>query len=164
MPDSDRVADNQPVADSDALPFLTTGAGIGGLLKQTPEDFFVDEIPAYEASGEGEFLFLHIEKRDLSTPDLLRHIENVLSLKQFDIGFAGRKDAYAVTRQYVSIPAAASESIDRINSDQISVLSAKRHTNKLKTGHHRGNRFRIVVRDAVANAELARTSRRVGLR
>lgn len=153
MPDSDRVADNQPVADSDALPFLTTGAGIGGLLKQTPEDFFVDEIPAYEASGEGEFLFLHIEKRDLSTPDLLRHIENVLSLKQFDIGFAGRKDAYAVTRQYVSIPAAASESIDRINSDQISVLSAKRHTNKLKTGHHRGNRFRIVVRDAVANAE-----------
>jgi tRNA pseudouridine13 synthase len=33
------------------------------------------------------------------------------------------------------------------------VLSAERHTNKLKTGHHRGNRFRIVVRDAVANAD-----------
>jgi tRNA pseudouridine13 synthase len=139
--------------DSGTLPFLTSGDGIGGLLKQSPEDFFVDEIPAYEASGEGEFLFLHIEKRGIPTPDLLRHIEKVLSLKQFDIGCAGRKDANAVTRQYVSVPVSASDLIEKIESDQIKVLSAERHTNKLKTGHHRGNRFRIVVRDAVANAD-----------
>ena len=153
MPDSDRVSDDRPAMDSGTLPFLTSGDGIGGLLKQSPEDFFVDEIPAYEASGEGEFLFLHIEKRGIPTPDLLRHIEKVLSLKQFDIGCAGRKDANAVTRQYVSVPASASDLIEKIESDQIKVLSAERHTNKLKTGHHRGNRFRIVVRDAVANAD-----------
>ncbi|MGZ0168364.1 MAG: tRNA pseudouridine(13) synthase TruD [Planctomycetales bacterium] len=153
MPDSDRVSDDRPAMDSGTLPFLTSGDGIGGLLKQSPEDFFVDEIPAYEASGEGEFLFLHIEKRGIPTPDLLRHIEKVLSLKQFDIGCAGRKDANAVTRQYVSVPVSASDLIEKIESDQIKVLSAERHTNKLKTGHHRGNRFRIVVRDAVANAD-----------
>lgn len=139
--------------NSESLPFLTSGSGINGLIKQSPEDFFVDEIPAYETSGDGEFLFLHVEKRGIPTPDLIRHIEQVLSLKQFDIGCAGRKDANAVTRQYVSVPASASDLIDKINSDQIKVLSARRHTNKLKTGHHRGNRFRIVVRDAVANAD-----------
>jgi tRNA pseudouridine13 synthase len=152
MPDSDRVSDDQPAANSAALPFLTAGPGIGGAIKQSPEDFFVDEIPAYDASGKGDFLFLHIEKRGIPTPDLLRHIEQVLSLKQFDIGCAGRKDANAISRQYVSVPASASDLIDKIDSDQIKVLSAERHTNKLKTGHHRGNRFRIVVRNAVADA------------
>lgn len=153
MSESDRVSDDQPATESDAFPYLTPGPGIDGLLKQQPEDFFVDEIPAYEASGEGEFLFLHIEKRSLSTPDLLRHIEQALSLKQSDIGFAGRKDANAVTRQYVSIPAAASDRVDALNDDRIAVLGAKRHSNKLKLGHHRGNRFQIVIRNAVANAE-----------
>ncbi|NQV28592.1 MAG: tRNA pseudouridine(13) synthase TruD [Rhodopirellula sp.] len=156
MPDSDRVSDDQLAVSTDALPFLTVGAGIGGLLKQSPEDFFVDEIPAYEASGEGDFLFLHIEKRGLATPDLLRHIERVLALNQSDIGFAGRKDANAVTRQYISVPASVSDRVAEIESDQIKVLSAKRHSNKLKTGHHHGNRFRIVIREAVPDAnELA---------
>ena len=75
MADSDSVSDDQAAVDSNALPFLTSGSGIDGLLKQSPEDFCVDEVPAYEASGEGEFLFLHIEKRGIPTPDLLRHIE-----------------------------------------------------------------------------------------
>ncbi|MDA0917468.1 MAG: tRNA pseudouridine(13) synthase TruD [Planctomycetota bacterium] len=153
MTDSDPVADEESFASSNALPFLTNAPGIGGLLKQSPDDFFVDEIPVYEASGEGDFLFLHIEKRGIPTPDLLRHIEHTLSLKQADVGCAGRKDAQAVTRQYVSVPAAASDLIEKLDSDQIKVLSDRRHTNKLKTGHLRGNRFRIVVRDAATNAD-----------
>jgi len=153
MTDSDRVSDDQPAESVDALPFLTGGPGIGGLLKQSPEDFVVDEIPAYEACGEGEFLFLHIEKRGIPTPDLLRHIEHVLSLKQADVGCAGRKDAQAVTRQYVSVPVSVNDLVEKIGSDQIKVLSATRHTNKLKTGHLRGNKFRLVVRETVANAD-----------
>lgn len=152
MPESEGVSDDQPVANNSSLPYLTTEPGTGGQLKQFPEDFFVDEIPAYEPSGEGEFLFLHIEKRGLSTPDLLEHIRSVLSLKPSDVSCAGRKDTSAVTRQCVSVPASVRESIDRIESDQTRVLSAKRHTNRLKTGHHRGNRFRVVVRDAGPDA------------
>lgn len=141
---------------SGLLPCLTTGLGIGGVLKQSPDDFFVDEMPAYEPAGDGEFLFLRIEKRGLSTPDVIRHIEHVLSLKNGDVGCAGRKDTNAVTRQYFSIPAAKSDLVDQINSDYVTVLSAERHGNKLKTGHLRGNAFRIVIRDVVANAaELA---------
>ena len=52
------------------LPYLTAAPGIGGKIKQSPEEFFVEELPAYELSGEGEWLFLLVEKRDLSTPAL----------------------------------------------------------------------------------------------
>ncbi|MDA1163947.1 MAG: tRNA pseudouridine(13) synthase TruD [Planctomycetota bacterium] len=156
--DPDQVIDGQAAAASSELPFLTTGPGIGGILKQSPEDFFVDEIPAYEPSGEGEFLFVRIEKRGLSTPDLVRHIGHVLSLRVEDIGCAGRKDANAVTRQYVSIPATKAELVEQINTNYVTVLSAERHGNKLKTGHLRGNTFRIVIRNTVADAEELATN------
>ena len=57
------------------LPFLTAELpGTGGRLKQRPEDFFVEEIPAYDPCGEGEHLFLWIEKTDVAADELLRHI------------------------------------------------------------------------------------------
>jgi tRNA(Glu) U13 pseudouridine synthase TruD len=32
-------------------------------IRTTPDDFQVDELPAFEATGEGEHLLLHIRKR-----------------------------------------------------------------------------------------------------
>ena len=47
-------------------PLLTVDLpGIEGKIKTVPEDFEVEEIPAYEPSGQGEFLYLWIEKRDM---------------------------------------------------------------------------------------------------
>ena len=54
-------------------PLLTSDLpGIGGRIKQSPEDFEVEEIPAYEPSGQGEFLYLWIEKRDLGADYFFR--------------------------------------------------------------------------------------------
>jgi tRNA pseudouridine13 synthase len=133
------------------LPYLTATAGIGGKIKQSPEDFFVEELPAYELSGEGEWLFLLIEKRDLSTPALVDHISNALGIPRDQIGTAGRKDGFAVTRQFVCVPARSFESADQIETDRIAVLEQRRHGNKLRTGHLRGNRFRILLRDVSIN-------------
>src|ERR1700733_14802303 len=67
--------------DFDSLPYLTAELpGVGGALKQEPEDFMVDEIAAYEPSGEGEHLFLWVEKRDISGEDLVRHIGRRLAI------------------------------------------------------------------------------------
>lgn len=129
------------------LPWLTRTPGIGGNLKQSPEDFVVEEIPAYEPSGEGEWLFLHIEKRDLSTPNLITHISRSLGITSREIGTAGRKDSFAVTRQFVSVPARAFESSDQIETDRIRVLEHRRHGNKLRTGHLVGNQFQILLRN-----------------
>ncbi len=129
------------------LPFLTATPGIGGQLKSQPEDFVVDEIPLYEACGEGEFLYLRIRKRDISATELTAHIARTFKISQSEIGVAGRKDRRAVTTQFVSVPARSADDPSRLNTDQIEVIESRRHRNKLKTGHLTGNRFEIIVRD-----------------
>src|SRR4051812_46959841 len=43
------------------LPYLTTDfPGIGGVIKRRAEDFFVQEIPLYEPSGQGEHTYCEI--------------------------------------------------------------------------------------------------------
>lgn len=136
-----------------SLPYLTASLpGIGGRLKDQPADFVVDEIPAYEPSGTGEHLFLWIEKKDLPHDQLLRRLSKILDLSVNDIGSAGIKDRRAVTRQYVSVPARCSDRVDQLNSEELQVLRAVKHGNKLKTGHLRGNRFSIVLRAVTADA------------
>jgi tRNA pseudouridine13 synthase len=136
------------------FPYLTSATGTLGELKQTPEDFVVEEVPLYEPSGEGPHVFLYVEKRDLSTPFLVTKIADALSINPNEIGSAGRKDRFAVTRQFVSIPDQNYEDQQLLDLeiDGARVLSCKRHPNKLKTGHLKGNRFEIVVRNATENA------------
>ena len=135
------------------LPHLTAALpGIGGVLKHVPEDFAVEEIRAYLPCGDGEHLFLWIEKRDVSAEDLTVHLARALGVRRDDIGVAGLKDRRAVTRQFVSVPAAAEPRIAAIETEQIRVLHATRHRNKLRSGHLRGNRFEILVRDVVPDA------------
>ncbi len=135
------------------LPFLTAELpGTGGRLKQRPEDFFVEEIPAYDPCGEGEHLFLWIEKTDVAADELLRHIARTLGISPRDVGTAGLKDRRAVTRQFVSVPAGCEAGVGRIETDRIHVLRSLRHRNKLRTGHLRGNRFSILVRDLDSDA------------
>lgn len=121
--------------------------GVGGRLKAAPEDFEVEEIPAYEPGGEGEHLFLWVEKRDLTSDQLVQSIAGSLGIPVRDIGIAGKKDKIAVTRQFISVPVKATDRIERIKNKRIRVLSSTPHTNKLSTGHNRGNRFRVVIRD-----------------
>ena len=124
------------------LPYLTADLpGVSGRLKETPEDFLVEEIPAYEPSGEGEHLFLWIEKRDVAADQLVRHLARSLEVSRDDIGVAGLKDKRGVTRQFVSVPARAADRLEAANAEEVHVLSATRHTNKLRTGHLKGNRF-----------------------
>ncbi len=137
----------------DVLPFLTDTPGIGGQLKRQPEDFVVEEIPLYEPCGEGDFLYLRLRKRDVIATELTAHIARTLGISQKDIGVAGRKDRRAVTTQVVSVPAESVDDAACLNTDAIDVLDAQRHTNKLRTGHLKGNRFEITVRDATAPKE-----------
>lgn len=137
-------------------PMLTADLpGVGGRLREHPEDFHVEEIPAYEPCGSGEHLFLWIEKRGVSAEFLLKRIAQALDLQPDEIGCAGLKDRHAVTRQYVSVPARAEECLSRLDSDDIRVLRVSKHTNKLRNGHLRGNRFRILIRGADRSRESA---------
>ena len=134
-------------------PYLTPQvAGTGGQWKVEPSDFVVEEIPAYELSGTGEHLFLWIEKTDIAANDLARHLSRTLQCPPQEIGIAGLKDRRAITRQFVSIPAKLEPSVAQIDTDRIRVLSQRRHGNKLRTGHLRGNRFSILIRNVAESA------------
>jgi tRNA pseudouridine13 synthase len=144
--------------DTPELPPLLTAdlPGIGGCIKQVPEDFEVEEIPAYEPAGEGSFLYLWVEKRDMGAEFFARQIARRLDIPVGEVGMAGLKDRHAVTRQMVSIPDVGADRLAQLEGEGIRVLRVSRHANKLRPGHLHGNRFRVLIRnvDVRAAAQL----------
>jgi tRNA pseudouridine13 synthase len=129
--------------------------GIGGELRREIDDFEVTEIPAYTPVGTGDHVFAWIEKRDVSTFDAVARIAKALGVRADDIGTAGLKDRRAVARQMLSLPPpVAPEAALALALDGVRVLEVGRHPHKLRTGHARGNQFRLIVR-GVGRAELA---------
>ncbi len=106
----------------------------------------VEEVPAYAPSGEGQHLFMWIEKRGVGTFDAVSLLARALGRRDRDFGIAGLKDARAVTRQWVSIADVPAASVRGLELDGVRVLEATPHGNKLKMGHLRGNRFAILLR------------------
>lgn len=153
MPESTPFVDTLPLSTD--CPMLTADLPrIGGVLKTQPEDFVVEEIPAYQPCGDGEHLFLWIEKTGVPADQLGRHLAEVLHITPRDLGTAGLKDTHAVTRQFVSVPRSVESRLNAIDTDGIRLLSATPHVNKLRTGHLRGNRFSVLVRNPGGSALL----------
>ena len=130
------------------LPYLTRDfPGIGGTIKNRAEDFFVQEIPLYEPSGAGEHVYCEIQKVSLTTFEAVNRIAAALGMSSRDIGFAGLKDAKAVSRQVLSIVGTSEQAVMGLNVPGVTINWAIRHENKLRLGHLAGNRFAIKVRD-----------------
>jgi len=141
----------------DSLPFLTQDQpGVGGVIKTRPEDFFVEELPAYEPCGSGTHIYALIEKNGLGTREALDRVAKALNIQRREIGSAGLKDAHAVARQWISIEHIQPERLEQLSLAQVRVLKTSRHTNKLKPGHLRGNRFVVRLRKLVLPIEEAR--------
>lgn len=149
-----------------SLPYLTANQpGIGGQLKVKPEDFSVEEIPLYLPSGKGQHVYAVIEKTGLSTYAAIKTIARTLGISPSNIGYAGLKDAHAITRQTISINNISPEAVEALQLPQINILEVSLHTNKLRIGHLTGNRFVIRVRNVaqevmpIAQATLSILSR-----
>jgi len=128
--------------------WVTPEPGIGGVLKQRPEDFVVEELPLYEPSGTGEHLYLFVEKRNMTTLELVGHVARHFGVRRRDVGYAGLKDKIAVTRQVLSVwvPGKGPGDFSPFEHERARVLWADMHANKLRRGHLRGNAFSIRVR------------------
>jgi tRNA pseudouridine13 synthase len=143
------MATNNENLDSVAnLPYLTADVpGIGGMIKTFVEDFFVEEVPLYDPIDEGPHVFFCIEKKQVDTLKAVRTIADALGKRAFDIGAAGLKDSRAISRQILSVEHVEPEILMNLQVPGIKVLWARRHRNKLKLGHLRGNKFIIKLRD-----------------
>ena len=115
-------------------------------IRACPEDFVVDELPLYDCSGEGEHTFVRVEKRLRTTEQVARTLAREAGVRPRDVGYAGRKDRNAVTRQWFSVPGLAPDQALALDVPGLRVLEASRHRNKLRTGHLAGNAFAIRVR------------------
>ena len=130
------------------LPYATPGLPpISAAIKAHEEDFFVEEIPVYAPSGEGDHVYFGIEKRGLPTMRAIREIAAALGARPDQFGCAGLKDARGVTRQTLSLEHADPERIAALDVPRIRILWVNRHRNKLRTGHLHGNRFALKLRD-----------------
>ncbi|MEM6393525.1 MAG: tRNA pseudouridine(13) synthase TruD [Planctomycetota bacterium] len=140
------------------LAYLTPDLpGTGGALKQQPEDFLVDELPLYPPSGDGEHLMLFVQKKLLTTAELVRRAAKAFRVSKRDLSYAGLKDKHAITRQHLTVwnPKATAadwgRGVEQLGKDErIEVLWAEPHRNKIKRGHHAGNQFVITLRDVRA--------------
>jgi tRNA pseudouridine13 synthase len=121
------------------------GPALDARIGEAPEDFVVDELPAYAHSGAGEHLYARVEKRGYTTPAMVRVVSRAAGVDERDLGYAGLKDKHAVTRQWLSLPAKARPPSEWKLPEGIRVIEHTRHSNKLRTGHLLGNRFRITL-------------------
>jgi tRNA pseudouridine13 synthase len=148
------------------VPRVLPAARVPGRYKVAPEDFVVVEEEAYAPSGEGDHVWLRVRKRGRSTLQVVAELARALGRAEREFGFAGMKDAFAVTEQWISLEHADVAKVRALALEGIDVVDVTRHANKLRPGHLRGNRFAIVLRGAGAEhvaalstnlAELQRT-------
>ena len=118
---------------------------VEGVIRRCPDDFSVDEHPAFDPSGEGEHLLLRIEKRGLNTNDVANDLARAMTVAPMDVSFAGLKDRHAVTRQWFSVR--TTRDAPNVAAGGWRVLESARHIRKLRRGDLAGNSFCIRVRD-----------------
>ena len=118
------------------------------VLKSTVADFEVEEILGFEPGGEGEHLFLWVEKCGLGTHELITRMAKDHDLPPNTFGYSGLKDKHALTRQWLSLHLPGKEApFDQPTGEGYRVLRQLRHHKKLRPGTHKFNRFRICLRE-----------------
>ena len=131
---------------------------LGGRIKSEPEAFVVEELAAYEPCGEGAHVYVRHRRRGRTTRELVLELAREFGVHERDIGHAGLKDKQAVAEQTFSLPmerTAEAEVLERVAKRLGGeVLWARRHGNKLKRGHLRGNRFTLRVVGARSQAAI----------
>jgi tRNA pseudouridine13 synthase len=121
-----------------------------GNIRTTPEDFQVTELNEIELSGEGEHLWLYIQKTSNNSIWVSKQLANVCQVPQKQVAFAGQKDRHAITKQWFSIQLPKISKPEKIQSalgDGIQIIKSGKHSRKIKTGQLDANAFEIIIRD-----------------
>lgn len=136
-----------------AWPRAYPPSGASALLKVLNEDFVVTELPLQLPAGEGEHLWVDVEKTGANTAYVAQQLAEAAGLQERDVGYAGLKDRYAVTRQWFSLylPKGETPDLTRLQHPEFKVLGQGRHVKKLRRGDLLGNHFRIVLREVAGD-------------
>jgi tRNA pseudouridine13 synthase len=139
------------------------------VLKACAEDFQVDEVLDIPLSGEGEHLWLWVEKRNLNTEEAARRLAKAAGVPLRTVSYAGLKDRQALTRQWFSLhlPGKADPDLSAAQNDTLSILKQTRHSRKLQRGAHSANGFTLrltaLAADRAALDERLEAMQRTGV-
>ncbi|MCL4403697.1 tRNA pseudouridine(13) synthase TruD [Candidatus Marsarchaeota archaeon] len=134
-------------------------------LKQSPEDFVVEEITesgqilevgrAYDAesagmsaSDDGKFTTFVLQKRDWNTTQALLRIAKARGRGRKSIGFAGTKDRTSISTQLCSVYGITPDELASVRIKDISINGAWKSKSGIKLGDLKGNRFTVTARGA----------------
>jgi tRNA(Glu) U13 pseudouridine synthase TruD len=115
-------------------------------VKQVPEDFIVEELHSRKPAGSGQFSWFILRKRGVGTLEAARTLARHWNVQLKDIGFAGLKDAQAITTQVCSVKRVPDVRVP-FDDGFITTTFLGYDTEPVTLGSHAGNRFSITVRD-----------------
>ena len=107
--------------------------------REVPEDFIVKEVAEYPLTPDGKHYLYLLVKRNLTTKELARI---------FGFSYAGMKDKFALTAQFVSFEKFVGEFLKRkVSNDSWYILKfIGRVQRKIKIGQLKGNKFAVNLR------------------
>jgi tRNA pseudouridine13 synthase len=138
--------------------FASETLGVGGAIRQTPEDFVVEEVlvdgsraeiqpkPPTHLTGEGRYLVCLLVKRDWDTLLVIRRIARQLGINERRIQIAGIKDKRAMTAQHISIENISLERLKRLRIDDVQLVPLKYSPNMIFPHMSFGNMFHLTIR------------------
>jgi tRNA pseudouridine13 synthase len=143
---------------------LSKNNQLGSLIKQSPEDFIVEEITktgkvlevnrtftpqelGMNEDPEGKFVTFILQKKDWNTLQALNEIARMTHRGMRSVSFAGTKDRTAVSTQLCSIYGADKNRLASTHIKDIKINAAWQSSEGVKMGELLGNRFTIAIKN-----------------
>jgi tRNA pseudouridine13 synthase len=149
--------------------YKTSAAGIGGWIKQQPDDFVVEEVTqdgvlleagvdgiVLQHASEGRFVHCTLEKKNWDTMRAVKEIARRLKVSQRRVGYAGTKDKKAVTTQRISVGGKTIEELKGVNIKDITLRDFSYGDDGIGLGALNGNRFTITVRGVILDGDAVK--------
>jgi tRNA(Glu) U13 pseudouridine synthase TruD len=127
---------------------------------KSPEDFIVKEAIEKKflkkfvrtktgiEKTKGPYTLFLLKKRNLTTQQAIRLVAKEMKIKESEIGYAGLKDKFAVTYQYITIK---NSGIGKITIDNIELTKVGYCNNMISVGNLNGNEFEIALHGCKIN-------------
>jgi tRNA pseudouridine13 synthase len=142
--------------------YATETSGVGGVIRQSVDDFVVEEVLVDGSKAEIEkaaerrvlsasrskqpYLLCVLVKRNWDTFIAIKNIAKELGINQKQISIAGIKDAKAVTAQHITIEHASMEDIAKVDVKDMEIRPLGYIRDKLSPYYLLGNNFTIKIK------------------
>ena len=116
-------------------------------LKESQEDFMVEEVMDLEVKDEGNYSYFILEKKNWTSLKALQYIADQLKVNVKRFAIAAQKDRQAITTQYVSAYQVTEKTLEHVRLKDINIKFLGHGDEPLRLGQLKGNKFTIVARE-----------------